>query len=365
MKANPRERSLRSLVGAGIAVIGIGLPVTAMAQNISDLQIPRSPLVLKGQGSFFVGGENTLQTPTQLGNTAEGHVTNNQLYVRYMLPTGKTGVPVVLIHGGGLSGKSYETTPDGRMGWDEYFVRKGHPTYVPDQASRARAGFNQAVFNDVRAGVVPPSALPIVGRTSDELAWAAFRWGPSFGVPFADTQFPVKAAAEFSKQGIPGLNALLPAPDPNFAELSDLAAKVGGAVLLGHSQSGGMPFNAALSNPTGVKGMIMIESGCSSSYTDAQITTLAKIPTLILFGDHLDSPNPFPFPALFEGCKQFVSRLSAAGGNATALQLSQAGLRGNSHMMMIDKNNLQVADLILKWIDKNVKYKATRTSGGR
>jgi hypothetical protein len=54
-----------------------------------------------------------------------------------------------LLHGATLSGKSYDTTPDGRMGWYEYFVRQGHPVYVPDQVGRARSGFNQAVFNDV------------------------------------------------------------------------------------------------------------------------------------------------------------------------------------------------------------------------
>ena len=67
-----------------------------------------------------------------------------------------------------LTGKSWETTPDGRMGWDEYFVRKGHPVYVPDQVGRGRSGFNQAVFNNVRAGSTPPSRIPAWLRFSDE-----------------------------------------------------------------------------------------------------------------------------------------------------------------------------------------------------
>ena len=83
------------------------------------------------------------------------------MYVRYMVPQGGDGnVPVVMVHGATLTGKSWETTPDGRMGWDEYFVRKGHPVYVPDQVGRGRSGFNQAVFNDVRAGSTPPANLP-------------------------------------------------------------------------------------------------------------------------------------------------------------------------------------------------------------
>ena len=83
------------------------------------------------------------------------------MYVRYMVPQGGDGnVPVVMVHGATLTGKSWETTPDGRMGWDEYFVRKGHPVYVPDQVGRGRSGFNQAVFNNVRAGSAPANALP-------------------------------------------------------------------------------------------------------------------------------------------------------------------------------------------------------------
>jgi len=54
-----------------------------------------------------------------------------------------TAASRVMVHGATLTGKSWETTPDGRMGRDEYFVRKGHPVYVPDQVGRGRSGFNQ------------------------------------------------------------------------------------------------------------------------------------------------------------------------------------------------------------------------------
>jgi len=36
------------------------------------------------------------------------------------------------------------------------------------------------------------------------------------------------------------------------------------------------------------------------------------------------------------------------------LSPAEIGTRGNSHMIMQDKNNLQVADLILKWIGERV-----------
>jgi hypothetical protein len=62
------------------------------------------------------------------------------------------------------------------MGWDDYFVRKGHPVYVPDQVGRGRSGFNQAVLNDVRAGSAPVGSLPPWLRFSEEVVWPNFRF---------------------------------------------------------------------------------------------------------------------------------------------------------------------------------------------
>ena len=192
-----------------------------------------------------------------------GHITVNQMYVRYMVPQGGDGnVPVVMVHGATLTGKSWETTPDGRMGWDEYFVRKGHPVYVPDQVGRGRSGFNQAVFNNVRAGSAPANSLPRWIRFSDEVVWPNFRFGSKPGAPFADTQFPVTAVDELSKQGVPDVSfGGVPTPNPTLKALSDLASQVNGAVLMGHSQSGAFPLAAALLNPAVAKGLVLVEPG--------------------------------------------------------------------------------------------------------
>jgi pimeloyl-ACP methyl ester carboxylesterase len=166
------------LVGATVAGV-LGTPVCVLAQAIKDVQTPDTPLVLKAQGSFFVGGDKVEQTRGELGDLGSGgHIAVNQMYVRYMVPqSGDANVPVVMVHGATLTGKSWETTPDGRMGWDEYFVRKGHPVYVPDQVGRGRSGFNQAVFNNVRAGAAQPANQPVWLRFSDESVWPNFRFG--------------------------------------------------------------------------------------------------------------------------------------------------------------------------------------------
>jgi pimeloyl-ACP methyl ester carboxylesterase len=329
------------------------------------VQAPTSPLILRSRGSFLVGGEAVKQTPAQLSYftpqppPAGTTVTVNQMYVEYMVPMLQRGAPVVMVHGATLTGKSYDTTPDGRMGWYEYFVRKGHPTYVPDQVSRGRSGFDISNYNDVRTGVKPLTALPNFWRFGDELAWTQFRFGPTFGTAFADEQFPVEAAAEFSRQAVPDLNYVLPSPNPNVAATAKLATQLNGAVLMGHSQSGTLPLDAMLADPTGVKAMILVEpGGCRSTvFTDAQITALAKAPILVVFGDHLDAVTGtvVNWQNQFNDCNAFITRVKAAGGVAEMLHPPTLGIRGNSHMIMQDKNNLQIADLILTWIGRNTR----------
>jgi pimeloyl-ACP methyl ester carboxylesterase len=345
----------------------LGVAGNVRAQALKDIQTSRSPLVLKAQGSFFVGGEKVEQTQGELGNFGPGgHIAVNQMYVRYMVPQAGDGkLPVVMIHGATLTGKSWETTPDGRMGWDEYFVRKGHPVYVPDQVGRGRSGFDQAIFNNVRAGSAPPANQPEWLRFSDENVWTNFRFGTKAGVPFPDSQFPLAAVDELAKQAVPDMNRGLPTPTPTIKALSDLAGQLKGAVLMGHSQSGSFPLAAALINPNMTKGLVLVEPGtCPANYTDEQIKTLATVPLLIIFGDHRDNPTGLPtlptWQARYEGCQALIGRLRTAGGQAEMLDPSDRRLAGNSHMIMQDKNSLQVADLILQWIDARVSKRSAR-----
>jgi len=358
---------VQSVIVLGVSAVGVlGTSVNARAQALKDVQTPDTPLVLKAQGSFFVGGEQVEQTAGELGDLGPGgHITVNQMYVRYMVPQGGDGnVPVVMVHGATLTGKSWETTPDGRMGWDEYFVRKGHPVYVPDQVGRGRSGFNQAVFNNARAGSAPAGSLPRWIRFSDEVVWPNFRFGSKPGAPFADSQFPVSAVDELSRQAVPDVSfGGVPTPNPTLKALSDLASQVNGAVLMGHSQSGSFPLAAALLNPAVAKGLVLVEpGGCPPNYTDEQIKTLATLPILVIFGDYRDTPTGLPtFPtwqARFEGCQALIKRITSAGGQAEMLAPPDRGIRGNSHMIMQDKNNQQIADFILQWINERVSKRS-------
>src|SRR5882762_5566114 len=156
-----------------LATVALLAPISAISQK-------SMPLTIDAQGSFFVGGENKTVTEPGFGPipTQIGDITVNQMYVQYQIPMkAARHVPVVMVHGCCLSSKTWETTPDGRMGWSEYFVRKDRSVYLADQVSRARSGFDPSTINAVRAGTIPPSQLPNVLMASHQIAWTVFRFG--------------------------------------------------------------------------------------------------------------------------------------------------------------------------------------------
>jgi hypothetical protein len=322
------------------------LGFTGSAQN-------KEPLTLASQGSFFVGGEDK--------TVNGGEITINQMYVQYQVPVNAAQhLPVVMVHGCCLSSKTWETTPDGRMGWNEHFVRKNRPVYLADQSSRARSGFDPSFLSAVKSGSVPPSQLPNILSASHQTAWTVFRFGPSFNKPFPDGQFPVEAVDELYKQMIPDLNSTLPSPNPTWKNMAALAGQLNGAILMGHSESGFFPEQAALIDASGIKGIVSIEMPCTN-FNEEQLSKLAKVPTLIMFGDHLGDVQggPAQWMNSFNGCEKYVDQIKSKGGDAQMMHLPKLGIRGNSHMLMQDKNNLQLADLILNWIDEHVERRAT------
>ncbi len=319
---------------------------------MSDGTSSQSPLILDALGSFFVGGTSVAREAAEAGLYGGGSLTVDQMYVQFMIPRSPSRPPIVMIHGSTLSGKTFETTPDGRMGWYEYFTRNGFPTYVVDQVGRARSGFDNGPFNRPDAAV---GLQPVLRRVATEVAWVRFRFGPSAGVAFDDTVFPIEAVQEFAKQSVPDLSQSFPPDDPNYAALSELAINLKDVVLMGHSQGGRYPFETALRNPKGIRALIAIEPpGCrSGEYTDQDVAKLAKVPILFVFGDHLETPQFYGpnWLTFYEDCEAFIARIRKAGGKAKMIRLSDLGISGNSHLPMQDKNNLQVAALIIDWID--------------
>lgn len=319
------------------------------------------PLTIEEQGSFFVGGEAKTVTAAPIGPIPgqTGEITVNQMYVQYQIPLeGDRHVPVVMVHGCCLSSKTWETTPDGRMGWSEYFVRRDRSVYLADQVSRARSGFDPTPFSQVRAGQRPPAEMPNILAATHQIAWTVFRFGPEYGETFPDGQFPIEAVDELYKQMIPDLNATLPADaNPTWTQLAALGVRLGGAVLIGHSESGFFPERAALIDPSGIEGIVSIEMPCETDLAADEISTLAGIPTLVMFADHLGdvTGGPANWADSFESCATFVEQVNAAGGDAELMHLPALGIKGNSHMLMQDRNSDELADLVIAWIDRHVE----------
>src|SRR5690606_9775721 len=158
-------------------------------------QKKQKPLLIAEQGSFAVGG--TVKTEAgsfdvndalkPQGQTFHG----DHAYVFYQIPVKARKYPLVFLHGAGESKKTWETTPDGREGFQNLLLRRSFGVYLLDQPRRGEAG-----KSTVEATLKP---------TPDEQFWfTQFRIGnyPDF---FPGVQFPKDSASleQFYRQMTP------------------------------------------------------------------------------------------------------------------------------------------------------------------
>jgi len=347
----------------------IRMPWTAVASAflILTLVMPveagsgkgNAPLVIKEQGSFFVGGETifneTGNDTNAVSSRNPGHVTINQMYVEYQIPVKKRfPYPIIMVHGGGHEGKVFETTPDGREGWQTYFLRQGFAVYLVDDVNRGASGFDMTDIALVAQGVEPPTAIPSMDKYTHELAWTQFRIGPEPGVPFPTSQFPVEAFEQYTAQLVPAFRRSIET-DLNVAALVDLLDRIGPAIFLTWSQSGHFGFLATVQRPNLVKAIVSLEpsgisrpGGVSNILTPADLAVLSNIPILIEAGDF--DPNRVTSHGNFA---------ASIGPMASVLNLTDLGIFGNGHVVMLERNNIEVADLIIDWIADQVCKQGT------
>src|SRR5436305_521968 len=151
------------------------------------------PLELQDEGSFFVGGHSLRsEHPSNAAGATAGDIMTGQMYVQYRIPKTVSAPPIVMVHGSGHTGVTYETTPDGREGWATYFVRKNFPVYVVDHVGRGRSGFDPSVINRAKAES-NAAILPDVPLFTRQRAWPNFRFGKSYPAQNAGAQFPFEA----------------------------------------------------------------------------------------------------------------------------------------------------------------------------
>jgi len=324
------------------------LILAALAASLpSPLFAEDKPITLKAMGSFYVGGQRIeIKHSGGGGSNRPGHIWDGGMYVRYMIPAGRPKAAVVMWSGGCHTGKSFETTPDGREGWDTIFVRAGHPVYIVDATYRGRSPISQESVIAVRNGDAAPRTLPNLLTCDEELA--APETG---GFRLRHSNFPIEALDQYMAQLVPDwFFSEQNGPGPNSKALIALLEKIGPSVVLAHSQGGLTVYPTLIARPDLFRAFVAVEAlGSCNAITQAGVQFPDGVPVLLMAGDAIAAGAPPPFG--IDGCK----KVAAANPKLklTVDWLPEAGIRGNSHMMMLDRNNKGIADRIMKWIDSH------------
>jgi hypothetical protein len=340
------------------------------------------PIVISKQGSFFVGGTE-ITTPGTFnpshpnGPGATYHI--DHMYMQFQTPAKARQYPIVMTHGTNQTGKTFESTPDGRDGFRTIFLRKGFTVYLNDHPRRARAGFPS--FNGTLGDLAGKQIVPDnTTRLSAQQLFVMMRLGPEYPNFYPDTQFPKEALEQFFRYSIPNVGDYnMPEQFPEVATSAFVALldKIGPAIMMPHSMSGPYAMMAATRSsnvkaiygyepaqyvyPKGEPRPEFYSSDGSVYRTDAyevpleDFLKLTKIPICILYGDYVPkSPDPVMARDARRGqqtaAKLFVEALKRHGGDATFVSLPEIGIHGNGHYPFVDRNNSQIADLAAKWL---------------
>ena len=334
-------------------VLSSGLLVAAGAAHAA--------LSVKSVGGFHVGGKEVVLKGLPIGEIVfskgappmkmdpNGQFEAGQMYVQYVTlenPTAK--YPLLLWHGGGLTGVTYEDTPDGRPGWQSFFLKAGHDVYTSDAMERGRASW--AKYPEIFTS--PPVFRPL------SEVWVNFRFGPKYDespagrVAYPGQQFPVENLSQFAKQFVPRWTdtdaRIQAAYDSMVSEKFP-----SGCVILAHSQGGAFAVNAALHNPDKVRAVILIEPSGAPDPDKTDLSPLKNIPFLMIWGDYIkgnDNIASWNKNAVNTLYPKFKKALEDKGGSFTWIDLPDKGIKGNSHMLMMDKNSDVVAQVIQDWM---------------
>jgi len=352
------------------------------------------PAAIAEQGTFFVGGEYR--------RAKDGDIMVGQMFVQYQVPAERTRpYPVVMIHGGGQTGVNFLGTPDGRPGWADDFLARGYAVYVIDQPARARS----AASAELLGVQTRRSAQVIAERFTAPERVARYpqaklhtQW-PGTGIP-GDAVFDQFYASQVEQLEDPAIGE-------RMIRLAGAALldRIGPAILLTHSQGGPLGWTIADARPQRVKGILAIEPNgppfyeveftgpdafkdgslgrpwgitrnpltydppaaspselrfvqqeqadgpglvrCREQAAPArQLPNLRGIPILILTSEA-------SYHAPYDHCT--ARHLAQAGVANVFVRLADMGIRGNGHMMMLEKNSREIADFLDGWVQKNIR----------
>jgi len=355
---------------AAASLIGAVLSTSVGAQEINKSKF--EPLTIREQGSFAVGGKVITASGTfdpikqgnynPAGNNPAGETLHgDHAYVFYQVPVNPRKLPLVFLHGTGQFSKTWETTPDGREGFQTIFLRRRFPVYLIDQPRRGNAGRS--------------TVSGTINVSPDEQMWFdTFRVGiwPNFfpGVQFSKDP---EALNQYFRQMTPNVGPY----DP--AVISDACAalfdKIGPAIFVTHSQGGGLGWLTAIKSGN-VRGIVAYEPGSGFLFPEGEVPEalpsaggtlsaigvpgdefkkLTQIPIIIFYGDNIpdkpsDQPGQDGWRVRLEMARKWRDVVNRHGGDVTVVHLPEVGIHGNTHFPFSDLNNKEVADLMSKFL---------------
>lgn len=339
---------------------------------------------------FYVGGKYT-------GSRGDPVMTG-QMYVEVLHPLPvRRKYPLVYFHGNWQTATNRMGTPDGREGWADYFLAQGYRVYLVDQPARGRSAWHKSTNGPLGS---PRPALLEQRFTAPAMAglWPQAR---------DHTQWPGQGERR-GRMGDPVFDAFYAAQVGSLTDDAEtqtlvqtagaaLLDRIGPAAIVTHSQAGTFGWLLADARPQLVKAILAIEpagppfhnavfdedSARAWGLTDIPLTydpPLAKArdlkkvrqptadgPGLARCWSQADPPRQLPrlrgipilivtaeasYHAVYDHCT--AKYLTQAGVESSFVRLESVGIRGNGHMMMLEKNNLVVAAFLHNWIDEHV-----------
>jgi pimeloyl-ACP methyl ester carboxylesterase len=375
---------------AAVLAMTAALSTTSIAQVADD----DPPLNLARDGFFSVGGKpETINGKTFIVG---------QMYVEMRIPQKQTQpYPIIMVHGGTRSGTTFTGTPDGREGWAQYFARRGYAVYVVDQPGRGRSGYVTESYGPMRLAD-GESAQRRYLRQEDAKLWPQAylhtQW-PGNGKPDDPVTVQMLGGflpeiADFKKQQFLNRDALVALLD-----------KIGPSIIMVHSQAGAFAWPVADARPNLVKAIVGVEPngppvhsmefvGAPDWFKEGRIENaygLSAVP--LTYDPPVKDPAELKWarqekpdaPGLINCWKQAeparkltnltmpilvvmseasyhapydhctVQFLEQAGAKPTFLKLADVGIKGNSHVMMQEKNSKDIAAAMHRWISTTVK----------
>jgi pimeloyl-ACP methyl ester carboxylesterase len=376
--------------------LSIGLLASPARAEPPKLQVPLvDQSGVAARGYFYVGGH-------YVGSSEPGKdVMDGQIYVEVLAPKDvRRPFPLVLIHGAGQTATNWMGTPDGRKGWAEYFVEQGYVVYMIDQPMRGRSAWHPA-----------DGATRMFSAQQEEFQFTASEVVGNWPQAKKHTQWPGDGPNK-GRKGDPAFDAFYATQVEtvisneetqarNQAASAALLDKIGPAIILTHSQSGPFGWLIADARPKLVKAIIAIEPAGPPFENSINATGKARLwgvsdipmtydPPAKEASDiavereaKADGPDLFTcwmqksparqlinlkgipsvvvaseasYHATYDHCT--VKYLKQAGASVEFVRLEDKGIHGNGHMVMLEKNNLDIAHVLDEWVLQNVHAEA-------